>query len=126
MVARVETRPSGEHSAISAASFMASLRTWSCGSNTLARPHRQASSPVTCRVVEIGAGAGRLALCGENGSPDFDIPVEFLQRVGDLVDQGDVEEIQRGPADLDQPDVTVLLDPDVRIFAHGLSSIEMS
>jgi hypothetical protein len=53
------------------------------------------------RVAEIGAGAERLALRGENRSPDFDILVEFLQRVGDLVDQGDVEEIQRRLPDLD-------------------------
>ena len=51
MVARVEIRPSGEHSAISAASFMASARTWSCGTQTLARPIRVASSPVTRRLV---------------------------------------------------------------------------
>src|SRR5216683_1395595 len=45
MVARVEIRPSGEHSAISAASFIASDRTWSCGTHSLARPIRYASSP---------------------------------------------------------------------------------
>jgi len=38
MVARVEIRPSGEHSAISCASFIASVRTWSCGTQTLASP----------------------------------------------------------------------------------------
>jgi hypothetical protein len=51
MVARVEIRPSGEHSAISAASFIASARTWSCGTQTLARPILVASSPVTRRLV---------------------------------------------------------------------------
>ncbi len=71
------------------------------------------------RVVEIGTGAERLTLCGKNGSPDFDIPVEFLQRVGNLVDQGDIEEIQRRLADFDQADMSVLLDTDIRIFAHG-------
>src|SRR6185369_7076501 len=74
------------------------------------------------RVAEIGAGTERLALRGENGSPDFDVPIEFLQRVGDLVDQRDVEEIQRRLADLDQADVTVLLDTDVRKFAHVVVS----
>src|SRR5260370_41175948 len=70
------------------------------------------------RIAEIGAGAERLALCGENGSPDFDLAVELLQRIGDLVDQGNVEEIQRRLADLDQADMTVPLDADVRKFAH--------
>ena len=73
------------------------------------------------RVAEIGAGAERLALRGENGSPDFDVPVEFLQRVGDLVDQRDVEEVQRGFADFDQADMAVLLDADISVLAHGVS-----
>ena len=47
--------------------------------------------------------------------------VEFFQRVGDLVDQRDVEEVQRGFADFDQADMTVLLDADISVFAHGVS-----
>ena len=71
------------------------------------------------RIVEIGAGAERLALRGKDRRADFDIAVEFLQRIGNLVDQRDIEEVQRGLADFDQPDVTVLVDADVGIFAHG-------
>ena len=78
------------------------------------------------RIVEIGAGAERLALRGKDRRADFDIAVEFLQRIGNLVDQGDIEEIQRRPPDFDGDDVADFVDADVRIFAHGLSSIEMS
>jgi len=39
---------------------------------------------------------------------DFDIAIEFFQRVRDLVDQRDVEEIQRRLSDFDQADVMVL------------------
>ncbi len=71
------------------------------------------------RIVEIGAGAERLALGGEHRGADLDIAVEFLQRVGDLVDQRDVEEVQRRPPDLDGADVSGFIDADVRVFAHG-------
>src|ERR1700722_4675460 len=76
-------------------------------------------------IAEIGAGAERLALRRQHRGADFDVAVEFLQRVRDLVDQGDVEEVQWGFSDLDEADVTVLLDADVRVIAHGWSSIEM-
>ena len=75
------------------------------------------------RIGEIGAGAERLALRGEHRGADFDVVVELLQRVGDLVDQRDVEEIQRRLSDFDQADVTVLLDADIRVFAHERSSL---
>src|SRR6266481_5317519 len=74
-----------------------------------------------CRVAEIGAGAERLALRGENRTADFDIAVEFLQRIRDLVDQRDVEEIQRRLSDLDETDMAVLLDADIRELAHEAS-----
>ncbi|MET3325545.1 acyl-CoA synthetase (NDP forming) [Bradyrhizobium japonicum] len=51
IVARVDSKPSGEHSAISPASFSAADFTWSCGTSSLARPHLTASSPVTRRLV---------------------------------------------------------------------------
>ena len=70
------------------------------------------------RIVEIGAGAERLALRGENRGADFDVAIEFLQRVGDLVDQRDVEEIQRRPPDFDQADVADFFDADVCEVAH--------
>src|SRR6185437_12816259 len=71
------------------------------------------------RIVEIGAGAERPALGGEHRGPDLDIAVELLQRVGDLVDQRDVEEIQRRPPDFDGADVPGPVDADVRVVAHG-------
>jgi hypothetical protein len=73
-------------------------------------------------IAEIGAGAERLALGCENRGADFDVLVEFLQRVGDLVDQGDVEKIQRRPLDFDQADVAVFFDADIGVFADGVSS----
>ena len=48
------------------------------------------------RIGEIGAGAERLALGREHRGADFDVAVEFLQRIRDLVDQRDVEEVQGG------------------------------
>ncbi len=71
-----------------------------------------------CRIGEIGAGAERLALRGKNRRADFDVAIEFLQCVRDLVDQVDVEEVQRRPLDFDHADVADLLDADVREFAH--------
>jgi hypothetical protein len=75
------------------------------------------------RIVEIGAGAERLALRGQDRSADLDVAVEFLERVRDLVDQRDVEEIQGRPPDLDQPDMAVGLDADIRVFGNDLSSL---
>jgi hypothetical protein len=57
---------------------------------------------------------------------DFDILVEFLQGVGDLVDQRDVEEVQRRALDFDGADVSDFRDADVRELAHGRSSIELN
>ena len=71
------------------------------------------------RIVEIGAGAERPALGGEHRGPDFDVAVELLQCVGDLVDQRDVEEVQRRPLDFDGADMADLCDADVRELAHG-------
>ncbi|MBA7467312.1 hypothetical protein ES707_02528 [subsurface metagenome] len=73
------------------------------------------------RIGEIGAGAERLALSGQHGGADLDVPIKFLQRIRDLVDQGDVEEIQRGLTDFDQADVAVLLDADIGVLAHIFS-----
>src|SRR4051812_43310722 len=70
------------------------------------------------RVIEIGAGTECLALRGQHRGPDLDIAIELLQRVRDLVDQRDVEEIQRRPLDFDQPDVTMGLDADVLVLGH--------
>ena len=70
------------------------------------------------RIVEIGAGAERLALGGQYHGAGFRIVVDVGQRVGDLVDQRDVEEVQRRPLDLDGGDVAGLLDADVRELAH--------
>ncbi len=75
-------------------------------------------------VAEIGAGAERLALGGEHRGADLDVVVEFFQRVGDLVDQRDVEEVQRRFADFDQADVAVLLDADISVFGHVLSPMD--
>ena len=75
------------------------------------------------RISEIGAGAERLALGGEHRSADFDVAVELFQRVGDLVDQRDVEEVQRRFADFDQADMAVLLDADISVLGHGVSSL---
>ena len=75
------------------------------------------------RIAEIGAGAERLALRGEHRGADFDVLVELLQRVRDLVDQRDVEEVQRRLADFDQADMAVLLDADISVFAHEVSSL---
>jgi len=75
------------------------------------------------RVGEIGAGAERLALRGQHRGADFDVLVELFQRVGDLVDQRDVEEVQRRLADFDQADMAMLLDADISVFAHGVSSL---
>jgi hypothetical protein len=69
-------------------------------------------------VVEIRAGAERLALGCQYRGADLDVAVEFLQRIRDLVDQGDVEEIERRPLDFDDADMPDLLDADVRECAH--------
>src|SRR5262249_39548879 len=73
-----------------------------------------------CRIAEISSGAERLALGGEDRAADFDVTVELLQRIGDLVDQGDVKEIERRSPDLDQADLVVLLNADIRKPAHGV------
>src|SRR5215471_18392805 len=75
------------------------------------------------RIAEIGAGAESLALCREHRAADFDVAVEFLQRIRDLVDQGYVEEVERGPPDFDQTDMAMLLDADISVVAHALSPI---
>ena len=74
------------------------------------------------RVVEIGAGAERLALRRKHRAADLDVAVELLQRVRDLVDQRDVEEVQRRPADFDGADMADLLDADIRVGGHVLIS----
>jgi hypothetical protein len=75
------------------------------------------------RIGEIGAGAERLALRRQYRGADFDVLVEFLQRIGNLVDQRDVEEVQGRFADFDQADMAVLLDADISVFAHEVSSL---
>src|ERR1700733_10484304 len=70
------------------------------------------------RIVEIGTGAERLALRRQHRGADFDVAVEFLERIRDLVDQRDVEEIQRRAPDFDQADMPDLLDADVLGGAH--------
>jgi hypothetical protein len=74
-------------------------------------------------VREIGAGAERLALRCKHRGADFDIVVEFFQRIRDLVDQRDVEEVQGRFADFDQADMAVLLDPDISVLVHEVSSL---
>ena len=81
---------------------------------------------LSCGIVEIGAGAERLALRRKHRRADFDITIEFLQRVRDLVDQRDVEEVQRRPLDFDAADVPVFLDGDIGKFAHGRFPREVS
>ena len=76
------------------------------------------------RIAEIGAGAERLAFRGQHRGADLDIAVEFLQRVRDLVDQRDVEEVQGRFANFDEADMAVLLDADIREFAHVVVSDE--
>ena len=71
------------------------------------------------RIGEVGAGAERLALGGEHRGADLDVLVELFQRVRDLVDQRDVEEVQRGFADFDQADMAVLLDADIVYLVIG-------
>jgi hypothetical protein len=51
IVARVARTPSGEHSAISRASFWAAERTSDCGTSTSASPICTASSPGMRRLV---------------------------------------------------------------------------
>ncbi|MHC2423754.1 hypothetical protein ACVIST_000499 [Bradyrhizobium elkanii] len=75
------------------------------------------------RIAEIGAGAERLALRRQHRGADLDIVVELLQRVGDLVDQRDVEEIQRRLSDFDQADMAVGFDADISVLGHDLSSL---
>src|SRR5947209_17827772 len=81
---------------------------------------------LSCGIVEIGAGAERLALRRKHRRADFDITIEFLQRVRDLVDQRDVEEVKRRPLDVDAADVPVFLDDDIRKLAHGRFPRELS
>jgi len=70
------------------------------------------------RVTKIGAGAERLALCREHGAADIDVAIKLVERVGDLVDQRDIEEVERWAADFDGADVSDLLDADIFIGAH--------
>ena len=58
---------------------------------------------------------------GEYRCADFDVAVKLFQRVGDLVDQRDVEEVQRRFADFDQADMAVLLDADISVVGHVAS-----
>ena len=70
------------------------------------------------RITEIGAGTKCSALRGKHGAADFDIAIEFFQRVGDLVDQGNVEEVQRRAPDFDQADMAMLFDTNIFTVAH--------
>src|SRR6516225_11860397 len=72
-------------------------------------------------IGEIGAGAECLALRGEHGAADLDVAIELLQRICDLVDQGDVEEIERRLSYFYQADVVVLLNADVSELCHEVS-----
>ncbi len=71
------------------------------------------------RIVEVGACAERLALGGQHRRADFDIAIEFFQRIGNLVDQGDIEEVQWRPLDFDGADVPDFFDTDVCELCHG-------
>src|SRR6516165_1954916 len=75
-------------------------------------------------IGEIGAGAERLALRREHGAADLDVAIELLQRIRDLVDQGDVEEIERRLSYFYQADMIVLLDADVSELCHEVSSFD--
>src|SRR5439155_11331608 len=75
------------------------------------------------RVGEIGAGAERLALGCEHRGADFDVLVELFQRIRNLVYQGDVEEVEGRLSDFDQADMAVLLDADIRVLGHWVSSL---
>ena len=68
-------------------------------------------------VGEIGAGAERLALRAQHVGADVVVLVERLEGIGDLVDQGIVEEIVRRPLDLDHADMTFVRDADILVGA---------
>src|SRR4029077_9126625 len=76
-----------------------------------------------CRITKIGSGAERLALRGEHGSADLDVAVELFQRIRDLVDQGDVEEVEWRPSGLDPADMVMSLAAGVRVCRHERSSL---
>ena len=69
-------------------------------------------------VAEVRARAERLALRGEHDSADIAVLVEGLERVGDRVDQHDVEEVVRRALDLDGRDMAGNIDADVPVFSH--------
>ena len=70
-------------------------------------------------IVEIGAGAERLALRRQHHRANVDVVVELVERIGDLVDEGDIEEVQRRALDFDGDDMAGLLDADIGEFAHA-------
>src|SRR3984893_4165293 len=78
------------------------------------------------RVAEIGTGAERLALRREHRRADLDIAIEFFPRIRDLVDAREIEEVQWRPSDFDGADMPDFFDADVRVCAHGNSSIDLN
>src|SRR5262249_44572178 len=69
-------------------------------------------------VAEIGACAERLALRRQHHGAATAILIERLERVGDLPDQGDVEEIVRRPPDLDEGDEARFVHDDILERSH--------
>jgi hypothetical protein len=61
-------------------------------------------APATA-VAEVGPGAEGFALTAQQDGAAGGILVQRLQRVGELADQVEVEEVVRGALDLDGGDV---------------------
>jgi hypothetical protein len=63
----------------------------------------------------------------EHRGADFDVAVEFFQRIRDLVDQRDVEKIQRWPLDFDNSLMLFLrVCPNLYPSCPGLSRVSTS
>src|ERR1043166_3584671 len=73
-------------------------------------------------VAEVRARAERLALRCQHNRATARVLIERLERLGDLMDERNIEEIVRRPADFDQRDEAGLLDADILERTHGLLS----
>ncbi len=65
------------------------------------------------RAVEVRACAEGLALRGEHDRAGVHVLVDLIERIGNLPDQRQIEEVQRRPANLDQRDMPVFFDADI-------------
>jgi hypothetical protein len=78
---------------------------------------------VPLRIVEVRAGAERLALRAQHHGADAVVLVELFHGSGDLLDQLHIEEVVRRPLHFDRADeIRALVDADVLVRCHEFLS----